>query len=57
MEPVIVLSKIPPMGGLVDAYMVYPDQEAVWDEQWSNVLGPDRRVLPDAKKGYAEVTW
>lgn len=56
-EPVIVLPKLPPMGGLVDAYIVQPDQEAVWDEQWSKVLGPNRHVLSDAKKGYVEVTW
>jgi hypothetical protein len=57
MEPAIVLSKLQPVSGLVDAFLVRPDQEATWDEQWSRVMGPDRRVLPDQKKGYAEVTW
>jgi hypothetical protein len=56
-EPTIVLSKLQPVSGLVDGFLVRPDQEAVWDEQWSRVMGPRRRVLPDQKKGYAEVTW
>jgi hypothetical protein len=57
MEPVIVLSKLQPVSGLVDAFLAKPDQEAIWDEQWSRVLGPDRHVVVDQKKGYAEVTW
>jgi hypothetical protein len=50
-------SKLQPVSGLVDAYIVRPDQAATWDQQWSRVLGPDRTVLEDQKKGYAEVTW
>jgi len=56
-EPTIWLSKVQPVSGLVDAFIMRPDQEATWDQQWSRVLGPDRTVLEDQKKGYAEVTW
>jgi hypothetical protein len=56
-DPAIWLSKLHPVSGLVDAYLIYPDQDATWDEQWSRVMGPDRALMPDHKKGYAEVTW
>jgi hypothetical protein len=56
-EPIIWLPRLKPVSGLVDAFIVRPDQEPTWDETWSRVMGPDRRVLPDQKKGYAEVMW
>jgi hypothetical protein len=56
-EPAIWLSRVQPMSGLVDAFIVRPEDEATWDEQWSRVYGHDGQVLADQKKGYAEVTW
>jgi hypothetical protein len=56
-EPIIWLSKLQPVSGLVDAFIVRPDDEATWDETWSRVMGPNRQLLADKKKGYAEVAW
>jgi hypothetical protein len=56
-HPVIWLPRLQAVSGLVDAFIVRADQEATWDQRWSAVLGPDSEVLPDQKKGYAEVRW
>lgn len=55
--PPVDLSRLQPVGGVLDAYLCYPGHEAVWDGQWSRVLGADGSVVDGAKKGYAEVAW
>jgi Family of unknown function (DUF6932) len=56
-DPAVILSRLQPVGGALDAFLCYPGHEAVWDERWSRVLTSDGSVVAGQKKGYAEVAW
>lgn len=45
-----------PMGGLVDAYLATSATQEVFKWQWSRVRGPDGLAVPDAMKGFVEVS-
>ena len=50
-------TRLQPMGGLVDAFLV-PDQPAhtaIWHETWSSVKDANGAILPGKRKGYVEV--
>jgi hypothetical protein len=55
--PPIDVSRLQPVGGVIDAYLCYPGHEATWQYQWSRVLNADRSVAKDQEKGYVEVVW
>ena len=50
-------SRLQPIGGLVDAYLCAPGQEATWQETWSRVVDAKGVVIDGQVKGFAEVTW
>ncbi|MEQ0561623.1 hypothetical protein ABJI51_21270 [Amycolatopsis sp. NEAU-NG30] len=54
------VDRVQPMGGLIDAFFVpsdVPSAVETWDNTWSMVTGPDRKIIPGKRKGYLEVTW
>jgi hypothetical protein len=57
MQPTLWFSKLRPVGGLIDAYLCRPGQEATWHEEWSRVTDAAGVVIQGQVKGYAEVEW
>jgi hypothetical protein len=57
-EPAVLwFSRLQPVGGLIDAYLCMPGQEATWHEAWSRVTNAGGAVIDGQVKGYAEVEW
>lgn len=55
--PPAEISRLQPMGGVIDAFVCYPGHEGVWHERWTAVTDPEGNVITGKKKGYAEVAW
>lgn len=56
-DPALWFSKLRPVGGLIDAYLCRPRQEATWHDTWSRVTDTRGAVIRGRAKGYAEVEW
>jgi hypothetical protein len=56
-EPVVAISRLQPVGGVIDAFLCHPGHEATWDAWWSAVTDGDGKVVRGSTKGYAEVNW
>lgn len=56
-QPMVRTSKLHPMGGLLDVFVIpdLPEHVAVWDHRWQLVNGPDGELMSGAVKGYVEV--
>ncbi len=59
-HPGLQQSRVQPMGGLVDAFIVMDDDTsaiAYWATQWTRVKGEDGSPVDELCKGYLEVAW
>ena len=56
-QPTIWLSRLQPVGGVIDAFLCRPGHEATWHDQWSKVTDAGGTVVEGKTKGYAEVAW
>ena len=56
-EPAIWLSRLQPVGGVIDAFLCWPGHEDTWHDQWSTVTDVRGTVVEGKTKGYAEVAW
>lgn len=59
-HPPIVVPRIQPMGGLIDAFLILQEVQSMmdyWDGVWSTVKGEDGEIIAGARKGYLEVAW
>lgn len=57
MQPAIYLSRLQPVGGMVDAFLCHPGAEGYWHGLWSRVRKPNGSVVAGQEKGYVEVAW
>lgn len=57
LPPIADLSRLQPMGGVIDAFVCYPGQEDTWRVRWTSVTDADGNVITGKSKGYAEVAW
>ncbi|MEV0187189.1 hypothetical protein AB0I39_01470 [Kitasatospora purpeofusca] len=60
MNPPLAISRLQPMGGLIDGYVIPAGDaalEAVWDNNWSRVMDDAGNIVAGAIKGYLEVIW
>lgn len=57
MDPPQWWERIQPIGGVLDGFLCYPGQEAIWEQTWSSVKGPDGEIVTGAIKGFVEVSW
>ncbi|WP_399939897.1 DUF6932 family protein [Streptomyces sp. BBFR25] len=51
-------SRVQPMGGLIDAFLIEEDDPAdiaLWDYNWSLVKGDDGKIIEGERKGYLGV--
>jgi hypothetical protein len=58
--PAGATSRLQPMGGLVDSFVVAGNNAralAVFDRTWQTVMSQTRVPIPGAAKGYVEVSW
>lgn len=55
--PPFEISRLQPVGGVIDAYVCQPGKEAFWQGEWARVLDERRNVVSGSLKGYAEVAW
>lgn len=57
LQPNVATSKLHPMGGLLDVFVVpdLPAHLAAWDHRWQLVKGPDGMLVSGELKGYVEV--
>jgi len=57
-QPRVYADKVHPMGGLLDCFILpdAPQVLSVWDIRWSSVRDQQHNVVPDARKGYLEVS-
>ncbi|MFD3571577.1 DUF6932 family protein [Streptomyces sp. NPDC058667] len=56
--PPTLASRVQPMGGLIDAFLVEeedPADIALWDYNWSLVKDDDGKIIEGERKGYLEV--
>lgn len=59
-KPSFQATRVQPMGGLLDSFLVVEeqsDQVATWDSLWCTVMGEDSLPVDGATKGYVEVVW
>jgi hypothetical protein len=55
--PPFDMPRLQPFGGMIDAFLCYPNSEDYWHNLWSVVKDDTGAVMAGQLKGYAEVEW